>query len=98
MISNAEQNCGKYPTHQKHSTTIKKFAMALFLYTGSLAYEFLQQNVPQALPCVRTIQTTIHSQYKCIDEGSYELKEHIERYGAPNLSLYLKMLQELLDG
>jgi len=86
MISNAEQNCGKYPTNRKHSTIIKKFATALFLYAGPLAYEFLQQNVPQALPCVRTIQTTIHSEYKCINEGAFqfdELKEHIERYGAP---------------
>ena len=86
LISNAEQNCGKYPTKRKHSDTIKKFATAFFLYAGPLAYEFLQQNVPQALPCVRTIQSTIHSEYKRVDEGCFrfdELKGHIGRYKAP---------------
>ena len=88
MISNAEQNCGKFPTKRKHSSTIKQFATALFLFSGPLAYEFLQQNIPQALPCVCTIQSNIHAEYKCVDEGSFrfdELKEHIERYGAPAL-------------
>ena len=58
----------------------------MFLHAGPLAYEFLQQNVPQALPCVRTIQSTIHSEYKRVDEGCFrfdELKGHIERYKAP---------------
>ena len=75
MISNAEQNCGKYSTKRKHSGIIKNFAAALFLYAGPLAYEFMQQNIPQALPCVCTIQSTIHSEYKRVDEGCFRFDE-----------------------
>ena len=88
MINNAEQNHCKFPTRRRHSVIIKKFATALFLYSGPLAYEFLQQNMPEALPCTRTIQSAIHSEYKGIDEGTFrfdELKAHIERYKAPAL-------------
>ena len=100
MINNAEQNCCKFPTHRRHSVIIKKFAAALFLYAGPLAYEFFQQNMPEALPCTRTIQSAIHSEYESIDKGSFrfdELKAHIERYEAPHLFLYLKMPLELQD-
>ena len=56
------------------------------MYSGSLAYEFFQQNVSQALPCIRTTQSAIHLEYKCIHEDSFrfdELAEHIEKHGAP---------------
>ena len=86
LIKNAERNHDKYHTHRRHSEIIKKFAMALFLFAGPLSYEFLHQNIPQALPCVRTIQTAIYSEYQIIDEGLFrfgQLKEHIDRYKAP---------------
>ena len=86
IINNADQNYCKFPTCQRCSTTIKKFATALFLYSGPLAYEFLQQNIPQALPCTRTIQGAIYAEYNRIDEGSFrfdELQAHIERYKTP---------------
>jgi len=57
------------------------------LYSGPLAYDFLQQNVPQALPCVQTIQSDIHSEYKCINGDFFrfdELTEDIEKHGAPS--------------
>ena len=87
LIKNAGHNHDKHPTRRRHSETIRKFTTALFLFAGPLAYEFIQQNVPQALPCARTIQTAIHSEYQVIDEGSFrfdELKEHIDRYKAPS--------------
>lgn len=86
LIKNAECNHDKYHTHRRHLEIIKRFATALFLFAGSLSYEFLHQNIPQALPCVRTIQTAIYSEYQVIDEGLFrfdQLKEHIDRYKAP---------------
>ena len=86
IINNADQNYCKFPTCQRYSPTIKNFATALFLYSGPLAYEFLQQNIPQAMPCTRTIQGAIYAQYNRIDEGSFRfdaLQAHIERYKTP---------------
>ena len=86
IITNANKNYCKFPTGRRHSPIIKKFATALFLYSGPLAYEFLQQNIPQAMPCTRTIQSAIYAEYNRIDEGSFrfdELQAHIERYKTP---------------
>ena len=86
IINTADQNYCKFPTRRRYSPTIKKFATALFLYSGPLAYEFLQQNIPQAMPCTRTIQNAIYAEYNRIDEGSFrfdELQTHIERYKTP---------------
>ena len=86
LIKNAECNHYKYSTHRRHSEIMRKFATALFLFAGPLSYEFIHQNIPQALPCVRTIQTAIYSEYQVIDEGLFrfdQLKEHIDRYKAP---------------
>ena len=86
MICNAEKNCGQYRTHRRHPIILKKFATALFLLAGPLAYEFIHQNMPEALPCVRSIQAAIHSEYKTIHEGTFrfdELREHLDQYGAP---------------
>ena len=60
---------------QRYSPTIKKLATALLLYSGSLAYEFLQQNIPEAMPCNRTIQSAIYADYNSIDEGSFRFDE-----------------------
>ena len=37
IINNADQNYCKFPTCQRYSSTIKKLATALFLYSGPLA-------------------------------------------------------------
>ena len=53
------------------------------IYAGPLAYEFLQQNLPQALQCLWTV---IHSEYKTIVEGDFrfdDLLHHINQYKAP---------------
>ena len=47
---------------------MKKFATSLLIYAGPLAYNFLQQNMPEALPCIRTIQNLIYSEYHPIQE------------------------------
>ena len=86
MIYNAEKNCGQYRTHRRHPIILKKFATALFLLAGPLAYEFIHHNMPEVLPCVRSIQAVIHLEYKTIHEGTFrfdELREHLYQYGAP---------------
>ena len=51
IISNAERNALKHPHGRRHSEVVKKFAMSLFLYAaaGSMAYNFVHQNMPDAL-------------------------------------------------
>ena len=53
---------------------------------GPLAYEFLQQNLPQALQYLRTVQHVIHLEYKTIVEGDVrfdDLLHQINQYKAP---------------
>ena len=50
----------------------KKFCTSLLIYSGPLAYEFMQQNLPQALPCLQTVQQVIHSEYKTVSEGDFK--------------------------
>ena len=86
IIVNAEKNIEKYPTHRRHPGVLKKFSTALFILAGPMAYEFIHQNMPEALPCMRTVQMSIHAEYKTIDEGSFrfdEVKKHLDRYKAP---------------
>jgi len=88
MLVNAEKNVGKYPTQHRHSELLKKFATALFIYSGPLCYEFLHQTIPQALPSLRSVQSIIHSQYKVIDEGRFrfnDLARHIANHNAPKI-------------
>ena len=56
IIINAEKNASKLPTGRRHPEILKKFSTALFIFDGPLAYEFIQQNLPQALylACVQS--------------------------------------------
>ena len=50
MLLNAEANSHqKYPKQRRHSEVVTKFATALFIYCGPLSYEFIQQNMQEAL-------------------------------------------------
>lgn len=71
ILINAEKNVCRYPTQRRHSEILKKFATALFIYCGPLSYEFIHQNMQQALPSLRSVQRIIHSQYKIMDEGTF---------------------------
>ena len=88
LMSNAEKNASKLPHGRRHSDKLKKFATSLFIYAGPLAYDFLQQNLSQALPFLRTVQRLVHSDYKTISEGKFrfdELVEHIAKHNGPNI-------------
>jgi len=83
MLVNTEKNVGKYPTQRRHSELLKKFATVLFIYSGPLCYEFLHQNMSQALPSLRSVQSIIH---KVMDEGKFrfnDLARHIANHNAP---------------
>ncbi len=73
---------------RRHNETIKKFATILYIYTGSMAYEFIHRNLPEALPSLRTVPSLIHSEYSHIEEGKFrfdELLEHLTKHNAPNI-------------
>ena len=74
-MSNAERNVSKHPQGRRHSLVVKKFATSLFLYAGSIAYNLIHQNMPTALPSLRTIPSSIHSQYHRISEGEFQFDE-----------------------
>ena len=88
LLLNAERNTGKLPTGRRHPEILKKFSTALFIFCGPLAYEFIQHNMPEALPSLRTVQNVIHKEYQTIDEGCFRydgLSQHIKQYKAPNV-------------
>jgi hypothetical protein len=83
ILLNAESNSKKYSTQRTHPEILKKFATSLFIYAGPLAYEFIQQNMAEALPSLRTVQTAIRMEYKTLKEGSFrfdDLVQHIKQH------------------
>lgn len=88
ILINAKKNAFIYPSQRRHNEILKKFSTALFIYCGPLAYDFLQQNMSQGLPSLRTVQRIIHAQYKTLHEGVFrfdELLAHITDHNAPKI-------------
>ena len=86
LLSNAEKNASKVPQARRHSSVIKKFSTSLYLYGGPMAYNLIHQNMPTALPSLRTIQRQIHSEYHHISEGELQfdgLVSHLTKHKAP---------------
>ena len=49
-------------------------------------YAFIHQNMPTALPSLRTVQWMIHAEYHAISEGQLQFDElvmHLTKYKAP---------------
>lgn len=64
------------------------FTSLVILYAGPLAYNFLHENLPHALPSLRNVQRILHSEYKTINEGEFqfdELATHLSQHKAPNV-------------
>ena len=83
IIANAKRNATVLPHAKRHLEVIKKFATVLFIYAGPLAYEFLQKNLHQALPSLRTVQRIVHTSYDALNEGKFrfdDLAAHIAQY------------------
>ena len=75
LLANAEQNVIKVPQQRRHGQILKKFATSLFIYSGPLAYEFLQKNLPEALPSLRTVQRIVTSEFLPFHEGEFRFDE-----------------------
>ena len=88
IIANAERNALALPHGRRHSDVLKRFSTGLYIYAGPLAYEFLQHNLHQALPSLRTVQRIIHAKYEAISEGEFcfdGLVAHIAQYNTVNV-------------
>lgn len=74
-----------HPHGRRHSEVVKKFATSLFLYAGSVAYSLVHQNMPTALPCLCTVQESIHAEYHSLSEGQFrfdELASYLKKFNA----------------
>lgn len=86
LMINAEENNGKNVRQRRHPLTLKKFGTLLYIYAGSMAYEFIHRNMAEALPSLRTVQSLVHSQYSKIEEGVFQfdaLVQHLRKYNSP---------------
>ena len=86
MLLTAQKNVHKTPHKRQHEEMLIKFATSLFIYSGPMAYNFLHNNLPNALPSLRTVQRKVNSEYKVIDEGTLrfdELDEHLKVHDSP---------------
>ena len=85
ILLNSQANAEKLPKQRRHPEVLKTFSTALLIYAGPLAYEFLHQNMPEALPSLRTAQNIVQSEYSMMHEGSFQfdrLLEHIELHNS----------------
>lgn len=84
LLVNAYQNVKKIPTSRRHDTIIKKFATSLLIYAGPMAYDLVHQNMPRALPSLRTVQREVHNEYQTISEGYFQfdgLDKYLTQHG-----------------
>ena len=86
LIANAERNLNKQPQQVRHDIILKKFATSLFIYCGSRAYTFIHNNMPQALPSLRTVQRFVAKDYQPIHEGVFRFDELLNHLIAFNPS------------
>lgn len=88
LLQNALLNSEKLPRQYRHDEVLNKIAVSLFIYAGPVAYSFIQQNMPQALPSLRSVQRFVHNEYLIIHEGEFRFDElfvHLNRYNAPKI-------------
>lgn len=84
LMLNAEKNVQILPNQRQHNELLKKFATSLLTFTGP--YEFVQQNMSEALPSLRTVQRIVRTTCQPFDEGEFcfdELAVHFKSYNAP---------------
>jgi hypothetical protein len=82
LMLNAEKNIEKLPKQRPHQELLKKFSISLFIYCGPIAYDFIQSNMPEALPSLRTVQRDVSNDYRPIHEGEFRFKELLEHLNA----------------
>lgn len=82
LIQNAEHNYQKASKHRRYSEVI------LFIYSGPLAYNYIQQNMPTALPNLRTLQTRVNKDYSIIKDGEFrfnQLLHYLQKHSYPKI-------------
>ena len=88
MMENATNNIGKGLKRRRHTVIMIKFATLLYINAGSMAYNFIHRNIPEALPSLRTIPGIVQSQYQPFYEGYFHFDEliiHLKKHNAPLL-------------
>ena len=78
LMENTERNCQKAPKNRRFTEVITKFATSLFIYSGPLAYNFIQQNMPTALPHLHTVQRNVNKEYHIIKDGEFRFQERLQ--------------------
>ena len=71
LMLNAEKNLDRLPKQRRHDVLLKKFATSLFKFAGPLSYKFFHQNMPEALPTLRTVCRIVSEEYKPLEEGVF---------------------------
>ena len=85
LLSNAIRNAEKLPQQRCHHYVSKKFATSLFIYSGSMTYDFLYRNLSDALLPLQMVQHIVSDNYELAHEGEFhfdELLQHLESYNA----------------
>ena len=85
LMENAQKNIGKQD-RQRHSLILKKFTNLLLINSGSMAYDFIHRNMPEALPFLRTVQNVIYKEYVPFCEEYFrfdDLLQHLVKHKAP---------------
>ena len=88
LLTTAMNNCSLLPTGRRHSETIKKFSLSLWLIVGPAAYKLLHANMPEALPSLSTVERDAKKRYTVPGEGEFQfdkLVAHLEAYNAERI-------------
>ena len=83
ILLNTENNYNKNPHKRRHSLVIKKFATILYIHAGSMSYELIHRNMPEALPSLRTVQSLVQAEYSHIEEGVFRFEELLQHLAKP---------------
>ena len=94
ILTNIERNNGKCPRQRRHDSIIKKFATALYIFSGSMTYEFIHRNIPEALPSLRTVETIVHSRYSHIEEGVFRFDDAVDHLHKHNLPFVVMIAED----
>ena len=57
LLINVQNNTCLLSKQRRHLDVIKKFATIFYIYSGSMAYEFLHHNMPQVIKNYSTVGT-----------------------------------------
>ena len=61
LFINAVSNATKGPYGSHHDSVVIKFSTSLFIWVGSVAYEFLHKNMSEALPSISVVRKKVHT-------------------------------------